>query len=447
MGVDVQAGYAYLALELDLQENGGRVLVVDITNPTSPRQVGYYEPPPSEPFHGFSDVVVQGNHAYLPAFEGLLILDVSDPQDPVKAGEYGREQYLWPKSVAISGDYLYLSGCSGINILDNRNPSQPIGIATYEHIGLCDSRMAVQANHLFIAAQDGLLALNVSTSSTPTLAAFYSSFWGQDVAADENVIFFTSWEGFQILRMTGSISGVVRSSNRSAVPSVTITANGNSTAITDSQGKYTFEGIEQGSYTITPSLAGFTFTPQQVQMVIPPNEVANFTLLPMPVSVHLSPGTATTLIYTDTQGLPTSFIFPAGLVSATTSATVTPTLASPLFGLDFAGHAFDLSLKEAGSGTEIMNFSLPVSVAIHYSPMDTAVISDTGSLALYRLDQGGWVAADFGCPESLLRSAPEVGVFETAICQSGRYALFGPTHAIALPVVFYGSDASEVPPP
>ena len=59
-----------------------------------------------------------------------------------------------------------------------------------------------------------------------------------------------------------SISGAVTSSG-SGLPDVTVTLSGSSsaTATTDSSGKYTFAGLSNGNYTITPGKSGYTFNP------------------------------------------------------------------------------------------------------------------------------------------------------------------------------------------
>jgi plastocyanin len=62
--------------------------------------------------------------------------------------------------------------------------------------------------------------------------------------------------------VTYSISGQV-TSNVSGLSGVTMALAGASsaTAITDTSGNYTFTGLDNGSYTITPSRTGFTFSP------------------------------------------------------------------------------------------------------------------------------------------------------------------------------------------
>lgn len=61
-----------------------------------------------------------------------------------------------------------------------------------------------------------------------------------------------------------AISGLIRDRLDGALPGVTVTLTGaaGGTAVTDSEGRYTFSGVTPSqSYTITPSLDGFTFTP------------------------------------------------------------------------------------------------------------------------------------------------------------------------------------------
>jgi hypothetical protein len=58
-----------------------------------------------------------------------------------------------------------------------------------------------------------------------------------------------------------SISGFVSPTANSTATTVTLSGATNATATTNSSGKYTFSGLPAGSYTLTPSKAGFTFSP------------------------------------------------------------------------------------------------------------------------------------------------------------------------------------------
>jgi Carboxypeptidase regulatory-like domain len=80
---------------------------------------------------------------------------------------------------------------------------------------------------------------------------------------------------------TYSISGTVATSGGSALAGVTITLSGaaSGTTTTDANGNYNFGGLANGSYTITPSLTGYTFSPAYLTVSISDGDVAgeNFT--------------------------------------------------------------------------------------------------------------------------------------------------------------------------
>lgn len=66
-----------------------------------------------------------------------------------------------------------------------------------------------------------------------------------------------------------SISGTV-TLNGKPLPGVTIALGGASSATTttDANGNYTFTGLENWAYTVTPSLAGYTFSPSSIPILI-----------------------------------------------------------------------------------------------------------------------------------------------------------------------------------
>jgi plastocyanin len=93
-----------------------------------------------------------------------------------------------------------------------------------------------------------------------------------------------------------SISGQV-TSNSSGLSDVTMTLSGTSsaTAITDASGNYTFAGLDNGSYTVTPSRTGFTFNPTSIpQTVIGANKTTvNFTATPVQAVTYSISGQVT----------------------------------------------------------------------------------------------------------------------------------------------------------
>lgn len=71
----------------------------------------------------FGDVEVQGNYAYVSKGSWLIVLDISDPVDPVRIGELRMPQNPIRNINAI-GQYLYVDSW----IVDVTDPSEPYGV-------------------------------------------------------------------------------------------------------------------------------------------------------------------------------------------------------------------------------------------------------------------------------------------------------------------------------
>lgn len=97
-GVATDGRYAYIGC------NGVGLKVVDVSNPASPSLVGTYNSPGAA-----VKVAVGGRYVYIADYNtgGLGIIDVSDPANPVLAGSYLTASYVF--DVAVSGRYVYLA--------------------------------------------------------------------------------------------------------------------------------------------------------------------------------------------------------------------------------------------------------------------------------------------------------------------------------------------------
>jgi hypothetical protein len=77
--------------------------VIDVSNPSSPREVGAYDTPGSA-----LGVAVSGTYAYVAdGSEGLRVIDVSNPSSPREVGFYDTPGDAW--GVAVSGTYAYVA--------------------------------------------------------------------------------------------------------------------------------------------------------------------------------------------------------------------------------------------------------------------------------------------------------------------------------------------------
>jgi hypothetical protein len=123
---------------------------------------------------------------------------------------------------------------------------------------------------------DGYCNWGISAEKPSTCPSFCKS---QKDCDDSNPLKGPFDENLNCLAYIYSISGTV-TYNGTGLSGVTMTLSGSSTATktTDSSGIYSFTGLSNGSYTVTPSLSEYTFTPANRSVTISGvNQTANFT--------------------------------------------------------------------------------------------------------------------------------------------------------------------------
>jgi hypothetical protein len=240
---------------------------------------------------------------------------------------------------------------------------------------------------------------------------------------------------------TSQIAGRVTHSNDSPFAGVTLWANSSLTTTTSVTGTYGFTDLVSGTYTLTPSWAGYVFVPPSRTVTVPPDALdQDFVVLPGPVSITLSlSGTVSlpaSLVYSDTQGLTTTLEFPAGAVTLTTTVWLTPTLASNRPGFAFAGHAFDVEAYRADTLVPGLILSASVSVTLTYSEFDVWGAADEQQLVLSRWTGSEWQDAAQTCDpaSSYIRDVTHK-MLSVSICQVGQFGLFKPTRQVYLPIV------------
>ncbi len=124
LAIAIGGDYAYTADA----SNGLRIM--DISDPTAPSQVGYYNTPGTA-----YNVVVAGDLAYVADGDlGIQILDVSDPTLPSLVATYSHTRDpVFYRDIAIDGNFAYLAdfaingfGAGGVIVLDITNPTLPV---------------------------------------------------------------------------------------------------------------------------------------------------------------------------------------------------------------------------------------------------------------------------------------------------------------------------------
>jgi len=159
--VYVSGNYAYVA------ENERGLSVIDITNPYAPQEIANLNIEEALSVHGAGDYVYVINN------EILIIVDVSDPYSPTQVGFWlGTFQTLYAFS-----NYVYLGGFPDLSILDVSNPGSPTLIGTLD--GLLGSPLGIYVapGYVYLANRyGGLRIIDVSIPSSPTEVGYYENF-------------------------------------------------------------------------------------------------------------------------------------------------------------------------------------------------------------------------------------------------------------------------------
>jgi len=109
----------------------------------------------------------------------------------------------------------------------------------------------VEGDDIYIMNPDGTQRVNLTND--PTTSHNRAPSWG-----------FGSMQ-------TYSISGHVRDGNGNPIPGVVVSAGPAGSATTDGSGAYTITGLAAGTYTLTPSKSGYTFSPATRTVSVPPD--------------------------------------------------------------------------------------------------------------------------------------------------------------------------------
>lgn len=108
--------------------------ILDVTNPVSPTLIGSYDVPEQEASNGVAiegnfAFVAEGSHNYVGGFNGVRIIDVSNPVAPVEVGHYDTRDSA--VDVEVVGNYAYVAErgsdgkFSGLQVIDVSNPTSP----------------------------------------------------------------------------------------------------------------------------------------------------------------------------------------------------------------------------------------------------------------------------------------------------------------------------------
>jgi hypothetical protein len=174
--------YAYV-VALEEFSGGGydiKLRIVDVSDPTRPREVGQYAPTGKKVYA----VIVGNNYAYVGVSgsggSALHVLNISNPANPQFVREITNVDDLEGDGGTVAGNRLYLvHGTKGISIWDISQPDNPQRLGSLDTPGVARS-VAVSGNYAFVSegrwfgsgAEKGYLrVVDVSNPANPQIVA------------------------------------------------------------------------------------------------------------------------------------------------------------------------------------------------------------------------------------------------------------------------------------
>lgn len=154
---------AYPALDVAVSDDGKTLFIVDernlysidITTPATPQVIQSVD----DDRFGGKTIYLEGSRLYISRYDGLSIIDVTDPSAMILIGNNELYEIANANDIHVVGGIVYLVN-DGLKILDARNPSNItlLGSMDTEANGL-----SLVADIAFIAAgEDGVRAINVA---------------------------------------------------------------------------------------------------------------------------------------------------------------------------------------------------------------------------------------------------------------------------------------------
>jgi hypothetical protein len=418
--------------------------IYNISNPAAPQVVNLYTAP-----NGVIASTIDDRYAYFMYGNGwtgpysMGVLDLANPAAPKLMGSVplpgNHSQY---PGIDIANKTIFLAyfnydentytRSNGLVVIDASNPAKPRELGRYLD-GEDITDLQVDGNYLY-ASGNNLWVFDISNPASLKLVNIYSPNGNDDPHRSSILFFYSKYlhlsqgeESFIYVR--GMTDGAALDASGRPVAGVRITASAAGatyTTFSGIYGLYAFANLPAGAYTLTPSLAGYRFSPATRQFTPGTGPGGqNFTVLPNPVSINLT-GADATLSYTEAQGKVTALGIPAGAATVSATLRVTPQSGGDRPGWAFLGHAFDIELLQGETEQPGATFAQPVNVSV---AADTHRAWDLSLIQLQRWTGSEWAPAGATCtPASQTQVDRSQGVVSVGVCQAGQYALYGPSH-------------------
>lgn len=143
-----------------------------------------------------SGAIARDNLLYLGYVDGLRIMDITNPFDPVDLSDLGPTGSGTAETVALKDDFALVGHGSYIEIYDVSDPRDPAQI-TYFYPPGHPRKLVVSGNMLYtILDDDGFLVTDITDPFNPVqLDHINPGIWGtrNDVMSDDNYLYLSDW--------------------------------------------------------------------------------------------------------------------------------------------------------------------------------------------------------------------------------------------------------------
>ncbi len=104
----------------------GDLRIIDVSNPEQPEDIALFE---DEFIGSIVDVIIRDNLAYLShSKEGLIIVDITDPEHPYQVGSLDTPGE--PKAIELDGNFAYMTGYDcDLEVIDVSDPQNPVEVS------------------------------------------------------------------------------------------------------------------------------------------------------------------------------------------------------------------------------------------------------------------------------------------------------------------------------
>jgi hypothetical protein len=135
--------------------SSGGMSIVDISNPTQPQRVSYYN------LYDAWSVAVDSDYAYIASFDTFYILNISNPAQPFRVSATPISGWGWDIFYAQGRVYVCVL-LSGFIVYDVQNPSSPVELGRWmsQYLGCYD--IWVKDSFAYVANMESLRILTVA---------------------------------------------------------------------------------------------------------------------------------------------------------------------------------------------------------------------------------------------------------------------------------------------